>query len=335
MPSDLELSRTHRVSVATVRRAYAELVERGWVQRVRKRGTVLANVETRSRIRTVGIVMVADVPPYQLLRRGVEQTLIEHGAAICTYWNKDSEEINNTQISRAMKNGVEGLIVTPPSPSSFDLYRRMVAEGIPIVMAFNHDPFVHSVFPDDHRAGYLIGEHFSRCGYKNVAAVVRTSVIGRERLYGFREAIARHGLELREEATVPIQYVDEAGKLIADMGRREAEQILKMNPLPEAVFVFNDSHAAGVYHWLQNFGIAVPEQIAIAAVDHLGPEFHPFSLTSVDIGLEEIGRRAAELLVAQVQNPGLLVVQEKITPRLIVARSTWNGAPASGKNYAR
>lgn len=36
LPSDLDLAHAQGVSVATVRRAYSELVNRGWVRRVKK-----------------------------------------------------------------------------------------------------------------------------------------------------------------------------------------------------------------------------------------------------------------------------------------------------------
>jgi DNA-binding LacI/PurR family transcriptional regulator len=322
LPSDIELSQLYGVSVATARRAYTELVQRGWVTRKRKRGTVLCNIAGQSRLSRIGLILVADVPPYQLLRQGVEFALAPHGIAIETRWNHDSPAANEEAITQSIADGAQGLIVTPPIQSSFETLRHLVAEGFPLVMALNHDPKVHSVYPDDHHAGYLVGEHFAECGYQRVAAVIRENTIGRERLYGFREALARHGLRLPTSSVIPIVYEDDKGQLLPDLGRREAEQILALSPRPEAVFVFNDNHAAAIYHWLQNYGVKVPDEIAIAGVDKLGPAYHPFSLTSVDVGLVGIGLRAGQLLVSQLQSRNLLVVQEKVTPQLHIGKST-------------
>jgi len=329
LPSDIELSQIHGVSVATARRAYAELVQRGWVTRKRKRGTILCRDAGHAKLSRIGLILVADVPPYQLLRQGVEFAFADQGTAIETRWNHDSPAANEEAIKKSISDGAEGLIITPPIQSSFETLRHLVAEGFPLVMALNHDSKVHSVYPDDHHAGYLIGEHFAECGYRNVAAVVRENLIGRERLYGFREAIARHGLELPSSSIVPITYEDGNGQLLPDLGRREAEQILSMSHRPDAVFVYNDSHAAALYHWLQNLGVNVPGEIAIAGVDKLGPAYHPFSLTSVDVGLVSIGLRAGQLLSAQLQSRNLLVVQEKVTPKLHLGGSTQRKVAAS------
>lgn len=322
LPSDSELSEQHGVSVATARRAYSELVQRGWVQRVRKRGTILCREAAELRLRRVGLIMVADVPAFQILRSGIESALAEYSTAIETRWNLDLSSANEEAIRGSIGAGAEGLIVTPPHQSGFETMRQLVADRFPLVMAFNHDPKIHSVYPDDYRAGYLVGEHFAACGYRRVAAVVRENAIGRERLYGFREAVARHNLALAEDAVIPISYSDHPGKLPQDLGRREAENLLGLKDRPEAVFVFNDTHAVAIYHWLQNHGIAVPGEIAIAGVDALDVSYHPFSLTSVDIGITNMGVRAGKLLAEQVKNPSRTAVQEKITPRLRIGAST-------------
>jgi DNA-binding LacI/PurR family transcriptional regulator len=325
MPSDIDLSRELKVSVDTVRKAYSDLVKRGWVKRVRKKGTVLLSTSKRHRIEKIGVILVAPIPPYQLLLRGVEKVMGERGTGLFMRWNGDNEASNQEAIMSALKNDSQGIIVQPPFPSSFEFLRGLTAEGFPLVLVLVGDPRIHSVIPDDHQAGYLVGEHFARKGFRRVAAVIRDGFIGRERLHGFREALAKHGIELLPNGVIPIEYADANNQMLTDLGRREAEAILKLPDLPEAIFVFNDSHAIALHYWLQKYKISVPDDIALAAVDNLGKDFSPLSLTSVDIGLTSIGSRAAELLIAQIENPHHLVVQEKIAPRLIVGASTAKG----------
>lgn len=325
MPSDIDLSRELKVSVDTVRKAYSDLVDRGWIKRVRKKGTILLSSSKRHRIEKIGVVLVASVPPYQLLLRGIEKVMGERGTGLFMRWNGDNEASNQEAILTALKNDSRGIIVSPPFPSSFEFLRGLASEGFPLVLVLVGDPRIHSVIPDDHQAGYLIGEHFARKGFRRVAAVIRDGFIGRERLHGFREALAKHGIEFSASSVIPIEYADANNQLLTDLGRREAEAILKLPNLPEAVFAFNDSHAIALHYWLQKYGINIPDDIALAGVDNLGKDFSPLSLTSVDIGLTSIGSRAAELLIAQIENPNLLVVQEKIAPRLIVGASTAKG----------
>jgi DNA-binding transcriptional MocR family regulator len=120
LPSDTELSKQHGVSVATARRAYSELVHRGWVKRVRKRGTILCREALGTRLRRVGLIMVADVPAFQILRSGIESALAEYSTAIETRWNLDVPSVNEEAIRRSISEGAHGLIVTPPIQSSFE-----------------------------------------------------------------------------------------------------------------------------------------------------------------------------------------------------------------------
>jgi len=297
-------------------------VRQGFVRRVKRKGTIVTYNPSRSTIKKVGLILVADVPSYYLFEKGVQQVLGERGAGVFVRYSYDDEKLNQEAIREALDHDVEGLIVSPPPASSYEPYKELIADGFPLVLALASNPDVHSIFPDDHEAGRLMGEHFGEMGFRQPVAIIQDSAYGRERFYGFREGIARFDLRLDDDQVIEATYIDEDRQPLTDLGRRETEMLMGNDPRPDAVFAVNDSTAIAVYYWLLKLGLSVPEDMAVAGVDHLGPRFHPFQLTSVDIGLEEMGRAAAEVILKQLEKPQRQTIHRKIEPRLVVSTST-------------
>lgn len=322
LPSDANLAAQLGVSRYIAREVYSALVRKDLVTRVRRRGTVVTYDPQKVRVRKVGLILLADVPAYYLFEKGVEEVLGKRGAGLHVQYSYDYEVKNQEALEDALAHDVEGLIVSPPPQSSYEPYKRLRERAFPIVLALASNPDVSSVFPDDYAAGRLVGEHFGQLGLKHPAVIIQISAYARERLYGFREGTARFGCRVDDERVIEARYFDETGTYQPDVGRAETEQLLALKPRPDAVFAVNDLLAISVYYRLLKHGLKVPDDVAVAGVDNLGSRFHPFDLTSVDIGLEEMGRIAADLILRQLETPGAEIVHRKVEPRLVVAGST-------------
>jgi LacI family transcriptional regulator len=117
--------------------------------------------------------------------------------------------------------------------------------------------------------------------------------------------------------TCPSQQGGRAG------GRGEAGIELFKKSRANAVICANDLIAVGVMHELAAYGLKVPADVAVVGMDdsELAEQSFP-PLTSVNLGSAERGRRAAELLLARIEDdshaPRRIVVQ----PTLSVRRST-------------
>lgn len=330
LPTDDELAEQFRISRYAAREAYAELVRRNLVRRVRRRGTIVTyRPDAAKPVRKIGLILISDVPSNYIFEKGVAAVAGDRGAGLRVYYHYNHEPNCAHAIEDALRHDVQGLIVTPPPNSSHAPFRDLAKRGFPVVLAFASNPEVPSVFPDDHQAGLLIGRHLGECGYKHPAVVTDDHGYARLRLFGFREGIAGSGVRVDEKRIVPLYYATEMGKLITDLGRMQADSLLEMNPRPDCVFAVNDSVAIAVYYWLLKRGVRVPQDIAVAGVDALGPRFHPFQLTTVDVGLETIGRSAAEMLLEQMDRGPGTAHQRKIKPALVISASTRRDAIAA------
>lgn len=322
LPSDIDLASQRKVSVATVRRAYSELVTRGWVRRVKKRGTVLNDISSLHTKAKVGIILTNESISYLKLMMGITKVLSSKSVSYFCHYHHDRMGKVEELVREFLKNGCTGLLVTLPSPGESNLILRLHTEGFPIVLMTRKNSNFHCIYHDDHKCGFLIGQHFQENGISHPAVIYRDNQVGLERLYGFREAMALNGKTLQSNRALSVPYQKQQKLDDPDFCRRETDWLLKLEPFPDGIFAFNDTYAAAIYHNLLHRGIRVPDQIAIAGIDNTAATLLPFPITSVENGLETIGAESAKLLISLHTNFTTELVQKAIEPTLQIRLST-------------
>jgi DNA-binding LacI/PurR family transcriptional regulator len=120
----------------------------------------------------------------------------------------------------------------------------------------------------------------------------------------------RHGLEPR---VVRGEYTESAG----------AAAIRSLHAPFTAVIAANDLNAVGVLSALAELGLGVPADVSVVGYDNTWlAALRHIGLTTIDQPRHEMGRLAAEALIARVRgearNPARLVVR----PSLVVRTST-------------
>lgn len=120
-----------------------------------------------------------------------------------------------------------------------------------------------------------------------------------ERWIGFGSALADAGLTL--DRTICI--LDKDGPQYSDpdwiMSRLQA-----MPRLPDAIFCANDAISLGLVRALKQMGVSIPDQVMVAGFDGL-PQcavVEP-ALSTIEIPSTDIGRLAADILLARIGNP--------------------------------
>ncbi|RKF14264.1 LacI family DNA-binding transcriptional regulator [Alginatibacterium sediminis] len=81
-----------------------------------------------------------------------------------------------------------------------------------------------------------------------------------------------------------------------ESGYRQAQQLLKLNPLPEVIIAASDSMAVGVLRALHEQSISIPEQISVIGLNDIPNAEHLVpSLTSMKVFTKEMGSAAIDL----------------------------------------
>jgi DNA-binding LacI/PurR family transcriptional regulator len=140
-------------------------------------------------------------------------------------------------------------------------------------------------------------DHLVALGRTRVATIAgpQDSPAGRDRLRGFREAMAGHG-----QRDVPCV----AGDFTQVGGEKAMRELLAAEPGCDAVFAANDLMAQGALHVLREAGRGVPEDVAVVGFDDSSAALaaRPL-LTTVRQPIEDMAAEMAELLLLSLNDP--------------------------------
>ncbi len=171
---------------------------------------------------------------------------------------------------------------------------------IPTVLAYSYsaNPGRQFIAIDDRNSARTMTEHLIANGHRKIALIkgTRKNIHTEERLAGFKDGLAAHGISFEAELAAD-------GNWTRESGFEAAERIFSGGKEFSAFFCMNDEMAAGVYDSLRKRSLAPGEDISVAGFD--GRIFSAYlepPLTTMSIPLEQIGRKSAELLVTQIEN---------------------------------
>ncbi len=192
--------------------------------------------------------------------------------------------------------------------------------GIPVVMMEARHPSYSSVDYDHQIGAFKAVSHLVEQGHRDIAIIGGKpetrlySPIGRERLKGYRMALAMAGIPLRE------QYVMSGEWTSAD-ARQSALELLKSRRPPTAVFATSDMQAAGVLMAARELGVRVPADLSVVGYDNM-PVAEFLSLTTMWQHHDQLARNAATLLLEELRTGVRAGERVVLQPELVVRSST-------------
>jgi LacI family transcriptional regulator len=165
---------------------------------------------------------------------------------------------------------------------------------------------VDTIVPENRAGARELARSLVALGHRRFAVLAppRSLLTSQERVAGFRDGLTEAGLELSDPAIF-------TGELTRDGGYQAARDLIASRKDVTCVFAISDVMAIGAMAALREDGIAVPGDLSIAGFDDIAPlkDLTP-SLTTVRLPLEEMGTRAAELVLSP----------EEPAPRIIRVR---------------
>ncbi|MFJ4296373.1 LacI family DNA-binding transcriptional regulator [Curtobacterium sp. NPDC089689] len=310
------LNRPDKVAPATVERVQSAIASLGFVRNDSARQL------RAGRSSTVGLIVLDGGNPFFTdVARGAEDAAMAQGLAVLIGNSDESAEREHTYVDLFEERRVAGLLV---SPAGDDLTRleRLRDQGTAVVLVDRRadDEHFASVSVDDVAGGRIAVEHLAAIGRRRIAFVGGPTSIRQvaDRLAGATAAA--------EAADVSLEVVPTRSLSVLE-GRRAGEELQARPPSerPDAVFAANDLLAVGLEQaFIMRGWVAVPEEIAIVGYDDIAfAEAAVVPLTSVRQPAQDLGRRAIELLVAQVEHgQGIDLEHVEFTPELVVRQST-------------
>ncbi len=150
-----------------------------------------------------------------------------------------------------------------------------------------------------------------------------------ERMAGIQTALRARGLD-PERCLLSVDHLHERN-VDFDYGRNLAAGFLAQRELPTAFLGHNDEIAVGALHGFQAAGLKVARDVSLTGFNHqdICRMVSP-TLTTVDQNIEETVAVAADLLLAQLdQPPRARPVVRTIKPQLVIGGTTGAARPAN------
>jgi LacI family transcriptional regulator len=311
------LNHPDRVTQATRTRVNAAIADLGFVRNESARSL------RAGRSRTLAYVMLdAGNPFFTDVAKGIEQTAESVGMSLFLCNSDGRDERETAYLDLLVEQRVHGILITPVDPDDPRL-SAAAERGTPVVIVdrTSDDQDLCAVAVDDLLGGRLALEHLIDVGHRRVALVGGPLEIGqvRDRFDGAREAFVAAGLE--PDDLVPIV----TSALSVSEGRSAGERLsgLPASRRPTAAFCANDLLALGLLQQSIITGRRVPDDLAIVGYDDI--EFAAAAavpLTSVRQPREQLGRRAAELLLDEHERADHKHERVVFEPELIARAST-------------
>jgi LacI family transcriptional regulator len=283
------------------------------------RSSAIAQSLLSGRSYTVGLITNDSFGRFSIpVMLGAEDALQAGQIAVLLCDGRDDPIREQHYVRTLAARRVDGIIVTgrradPRPPVTLDF-------PIPVVYAMceSTDPHDVSILPDDEQGGRLAVEHLLATGRTSIGHVTGPSDFRAVRLRtaGATRALAAAGLELAGGGPLHGPWSEE-------WGRQAATILLRAQDDLDAVFCGSDQIARGVAEGLQAAGRNIPGDIALVGFDNwtvMTDACRP-PLTTVDMNLPLVGKRAAETLLAAIDG-GTASGAELVPCRLVVREST-------------
>ena len=271
-------------------------------------------------------------PFFADLARGVEDVAARHGYTVLIGNSDESVDKETRYLNVMMAEAVDGIIL-PPSGEGRSAAIDLARAGVPLVCVDRRldKARVDTVVVDNVRGAAEATEHLIALGHRRIGYLEGKQGVSttRERLEGYRAALARHGI-----AGDPGLVV--SGDSRPESGRRLATTLLGMRARPTALLAGNGMMALGALEAIHALRLRIPDDVAVVGYDDMpwALALTP-ALTVVRQPGHELGSRAMELLRQRIREPERSITTLMLQPELVVRGSCGAQAAADADEPGR
>lgn len=289
------------------------------------RQDALARAMRRSRTDSIGLIVSdGSEPAFAEMIRGVEETAANHGITLLLANSAEDPQRESRAVQTLLERRVDGLILARAAGSGPEALAEFANQDTPLVLMdrLSEDPFDQVGVENNAPIKELV-EHLTSQGHQRILLVAgdtRVSTL-QERHRAFQDAMTAAGIPPSDQLTVT-----GADRAEADVGIEDA---LSAAAPPTAVIACSTVLAAAALRRIQQRGLRMPDDIAVAVFDGFAYAdlFEP-QLTTVRQPAFQVGATAAELLTRRIADKSAETSVVRLAPTIEYRAST-GPAPAS------
>jgi len=298
LPGERSIAEELKVSYMTVRKAITQLVEEGVLTKNGTRGTFINHKKNNSKLtHNIGFFLDEEIkegissPYYSLIFKSLEEEAAANGYNMLYF--SDFDDLNPLKNTRK----VDGVIISC-FPRIEDRIQQ-IKNYLPMVIFDNiaSDKSIPSVTIDNFNSCCHSVEYLIELGHKRIGFVsgLLDSDVCRDRLLGYKNALARAGMKedvaLTYKGDYSFESGEKAGKYFVNLAKR-----------PSAIVCANDMMAIGLMKVMQENQIWIPDQISVIGFDDIllaSKVFPPLTTNAAPIA--EMAHQAINILIRAMQ----------------------------------
>lgn len=306
------LNKTARVSPKLTKRVLSAVSELNYVP------DPFAHGLKTKRTKSIGLI-ISDItnPFFPELARGVEDYVSSMGYSLILCNTDAKPESEKRYVELLLNKGIDGLMFTSLRVGE-DFIKSLLSDSVPCVLVGRKPENIEGlvyVVTDNYKGGCIAGEYLLGLGHKrfvHVSGPLDNSA-GRERLSGFIDTLRKHKVKEENIRVIESDFTMEGGY-------RSAGDILRLRPLPTAIFFANDAMAIGALQRFWEEKIDIPETFSIIGFDNIKvSSLVSPPLTTISQEIYKIGQISARELIKIIEGEkGDSTILE---PKLIERRS--------------
>lgn len=328
LPTQIELAKEYNTSEITSRRALSDLVQEGYVYRIRGKGSFIQeNLTASPGAKQIPSIYFAhqnqinnfDHPFFSDMFEGIKEVCDENGMGF-HLWDIGKEY-------KLPENPDAGIILL--TTDAFDLSRLTAwqQEGRKLITVHFYYPHlgIPYVIVDNLTGGFLATQHLLSLGHRRIGVIITGNSImeiNQEfslRLQGYKLALSQHQIAF-DPRLIAIMSGD--GERL-DMGYDGFKQLMELEDPPTAIFATSDYKAIGAIEAARSMGMHIPEDISIIGYDDVKVSQYIYPpLSTVSQNTKKLGERAAELLLFELKDGRNQQLKDEVVPTLIQRNST-------------
>lgn len=323
----VDVAKMANVSTATVSRVLCNTgtVKKETTERVREvmeqlnyQPNLLARQLRKMETKTI-LVVVPDITNsfFSKVLRGIESVATENGYQVLLGDAQNNIEHEKGLINILRQKKADGMILLTARMNQALI--EEISREFPVVLACEYieGALIPTVSIDNISSARKATSHLIELGHKRIGFISGplNSVLGRDRLKGFRQAM--------DQCNLPVKplYIQE-GDFSYESGFNLIMKFLALDQPPTAVFTASDEMAIGAIKAIKSKGLSVPEDISIVGFDDvkMASILEP-ALTTIAQPAFEIGENAMELLMKLINHDALEKNQFILEDKLIIRES--------------
>jgi len=231
--------------------------------------------------------------------KGVDEVTYKHNFYTMVASSHKYRTLEESLITLA-KNGLVGGMILLISSLSKSIKEILDQSNIPVVLITGgsgntgyDEVSINNYQGAYDMTGYLIKKKYTKIAHITGPDDNDDSLLRKK---GFLDACAKHNIRINKSWIVKGDFTKESGE-------QACMKLLSAQNRPEVIFASNDMMALGCYDAMEKAGLKIPHHTAVVGFDdifisrYLSP-----ALTTVRVQIEEVGRKAADLLVKRMNS---------------------------------